>query len=88
MRYLGNEVTTSRSQVIRYLTENYTDASGKPVTEADAKAACEAHKDEINRAISPFMSNVYYPGDKISAAMGWTELPDPAEEDEDYDDNE
>jgi hypothetical protein len=80
MRYLGEEPVTGLSQVVRYLTENYTYANGKPVTEADAKAACETHRSKIDQAINLFRSNVYYPGDQIGSAMGWAEREEAGED--------
>jgi hypothetical protein len=86
-RYLGGEETTSRSQVVRYLMENYYNGSEQPVTEAEAMEAVMEQKDMVDKAINPFKSHVYYVGDQIGSARGWTEL-DPDDEDEDEDEDE
>jgi hypothetical protein len=86
-RYLGGEPVTSRAQVIRYLMENYYNGSEEAVTEAEAMEAVMEHKDMIDKAIDPFKSNVYYVGDQIGEAKGWTEL-DPDEDDEDDEEDE
>jgi hypothetical protein len=89
-RYLGGETTISRSQVIRYLMENYYNGSEQPVTEAEAMEAVMEHQKVVDDAISPFKSMVYYAGDQIGSAKGWTELdpPEDDEDDEDEDDDE
>jgi hypothetical protein len=83
-RYYGRETITSRSQVIRYLIENYVDSDQNPISEEAAMAACLEHKKEIDDGINPFRSNVHYVGDQIGSAMGWIELEED-EEDEDED---
>jgi hypothetical protein len=88
-RYAGREDTTGASQVARYLADNYTKADGTPVTEADARAACQERQAEINSAVA-MRSYAYFPGDHIAGAMGWTALPEPDEDDEDdeYDEDD
>ena len=83
-RYLGREETYSTTQVARYLTDNYTHEDGSPVTEAEAQNAVQDHKQAVTDAIRK-TSYAYYPGDRIAETMGWTELPEPDEE-EDEDD--
>ena len=80
-RYDGAEDTT-RERVIRYLRENYAHADGAPVTQADAVMAADAHRRFIDRAIDPFNSAAYYPGNQIGREMGWQELPEEPEGEE------
>ena len=82
-RYLGNETITNFYQAVQYLMDNYVKADGTVVTEPEALAACDTHHDKIAKGINPFRSNVYYVGDEIGRAMGWTELPEPEECEED-----
>jgi len=81
-RYYGDEDTTSRSQVVRYLMENYVHADGKPVSEEDAMTAVTEAKEALDKAINVFRSHVSYVGDQIGSAKGWDEL-EPDEDDED-----
>jgi hypothetical protein len=89
-RYLGNEPCTSKSQVIRYITENYVTADSQPVSRSAAEILVghPATADAIAKGITVFRSNVYYLGDEAvknggEYTAGWTELPEPDEEDED-----
>jgi hypothetical protein len=87
-RYLGIEPAATAGQVVRYLTENYADANGKPMPEETAARIVESQVGKIKDGINVFRSNVCYLGDealKNSGEQGWTELPEP---DDDYDDDE
>jgi hypothetical protein len=84
-RYYGREDITSRSQVVRYLIENYVDTDLNPISEEDAMAAVVAEKEQVDKAIQVFRSHVSYVGDQIGSARGWTELEEDDDEDEDED---
>lgn len=80
MRYLGNEPCTSKSQVVRYLTENYADADGQPMPAETAQQIADAGAEQIAKGIGVFRSNVYYLGDEAVKDHGggkWAELPEP-----------
>lgn len=87
-RYLGDEPCTSPSQVVRYLTDNYTDAAG-PISEDAAQAVVDAEREQIMKGITVFRSNVYYIGDEAvkNAGVGWTEIDEPEYDDGDEDDD-
>ena len=82
-RYLGMETCTSPSQVVRYLTENYTDKEGSPMLRAAATEIVAAGAAQVQRGIDVFRSNVEYLGDEaIKGDPRWVYLPDPEDEPE------
>lgn len=87
-RYMGGEQITSRSQLIRYLQENYVDAAGNAVTEATAiKLVADSDQDKIDKATNVFRSHVDYVGDEImkdsKAPFTWLEADEEDYEEED-----
>jgi len=82
-RYLGMEACTSENQVIRYLTENYADAEGTPMSRAIAADITSKGAAQIRKGIEIFRSNVEYLGDEAlrsSGRTGWTWIPEDDDE--------
>jgi len=78
-RYLGNEICTSPDQVVRYLTQNYTDAEGDAMPSMVALDLVTAGAGDIRRGIEVFRSNVEYLGDEAVKNHGggtWTWVPE------------
>lgn len=91
-RYMGNETITSRSQLIRYLQDNYIDGAGNNVTETTAtKLVANADEEKIDKAITVYRSNVEYVGDEIikdaDAPFTWVEAEEEDYEEEEEDDD-
>jgi hypothetical protein len=77
-RYMGMERCTSVSQVVRYLTENYTDGEGVPMPRHVALSIVETGADQIRKGMEIFGSNVEYLGDEaLKDVPGWTWIPEP-----------
>lgn len=86
-RYTGEEPCTSRSQVVRYLEQNYQDSNDQPMSRETAQALADQAAEQITRGIGVFGSNVYYLGDEAVKTYGggvWYEIPESGDGDSDH----
>ncbi|MEU1811037.1 hypothetical protein [Micromonospora aurantiaca (nom. illeg.)] len=68
MPYLGQENATP-DRVRRFLTENYTEPDGAPLSDARLTELLTDHHGIVERGIR-LLSYAYYVGDKIAEAAG------------------
>lgn len=88
-RYYGNEDTISRSQVVRYLTQNFADEKGNFLPEDLAMQLVVKHTDIVERGIT-LRSHSSYVGDQIlenardeADEYNWVEADDDEEDEDD-----
>lgn len=72
MTYEGDENATPEL-VRRYLRENYADADGSPLSEAQLTKLLVDHRRSVERGVA-MLSHASYVGDQIAEAAGleWT----------------
>jgi hypothetical protein len=78
MTYQGQEDAT-RDRVRRYLTENYSDPDGTPLSAARLTELLTDHSSVVELGIDQ-LSHAYYVGDKIAEAAGLAWVGDDGED--------